>query len=262
MNSYYQTHWMEIEETRLERYEQMFQWRPELESILAPLQLNEGMQVLDYGCGPGFLAAEIARRVGISGGVTGLDINKEFVERATARAAEEGIEQLNFLLLKDERWPLESDSIDRIICKNVLEYVSDVRKVLDEANRVLKPGGMLEIIDSDWGFVVVEPWGKDRTEFFFAAASGAFKEPHIGRKLTGLLASAGYSDVNPSVNSMVDTQGRAMGVLVNMALYINDLKTMEKEHIAALMEELNSAIEKGEYLFVLPQFLITATKEG
>lgn len=262
MDKFYQSHWLEIEKSRLERYEQMFQWRPESEPLLEPLELKDGMNVLDYGCGPGYLSAEIARRVGIGGRVTGLDINEEFVNRAKARAKEEGLAQLEFQVLKEGSWPLEPDSIDRVICKNVLEYVPDVTEVLHEAQRVLKPGGMLEIIDSDWGFVVVEPWGKDRTEFFFAAASGAFKEPHIGRKLTGLLASAGYSNVHPQVNSMVDTQGRAFNVLVNMALYINDLETMDKEYVAALMDELNSAVEKGEYLFVLPQFLITATKGG
>ena len=45
-DSYFQDHWREIEEDRLERYEEMFKWRPEQESLLTPLGLTEGMSVL------------------------------------------------------------------------------------------------------------------------------------------------------------------------------------------------------------------------
>ena len=45
------------------------------------------------------------------------------------------------------------------------------------------------VIDSDWGFVLVEPWGKARTDAFFLAASPAFKEPFT-RHLSGRAALA------------------------------------------------------------------------
>lgn len=262
MDDYYQSHWREIEEERLQRYEQMFQWRPEMEPIMTRLNLEADMKVLDYGCGPGFLAAEIARRVGGAGQVIGLDINEAFVERASQRSREEQLSQLHFKVLQSDHFPVEADSVDRVICKNVLEYVPHVQQVIDEIKRVLKPGGLVLLMDSDWGFLVVEPWGKIHCDDFFSAASGAFKEPYIGRKLPGLLHGAGFVDIDLQVNNMVDSKGSAISVLQNMAAYIRVMKTMDTQVLASRMQQLETAIDKGEYLFVLPQFSAIAKRPG
>ncbi|MFT4714297.1 MAG: ubiquinone/menaquinone biosynthesis C-methylase UbiE [Candidatus Azotimanducaceae bacterium] len=69
--TFYQDHWREIEAERLARYEEMFVFRPQHEALLKPLQLEAGLSIADYGCGPGFLAMELARRVGATGRVFG-----------------------------------------------------------------------------------------------------------------------------------------------------------------------------------------------
>ena len=51
--------------------------------------------------------------------------------------------------------------MDRLICKNVMEYVPDIDATLAEFRRVVKPGGIAHIIDSDWGMLVVEPLGHE-----------------------------------------------------------------------------------------------------
>ena len=63
----------------------MFRWRPEMAPLLAPAALEPGLHVADYGCGPGMLSLELARRVGPDGRVHGVDINPLFLE-PTARA--------------------------------------------------------------------------------------------------------------------------------------------------------------------------------
>jgi ubiquinone/menaquinone biosynthesis C-methylase UbiE len=89
--TYYQDHWLEIEAERLEAYEEMFQWRDALEPLIAPAELAQGHTVVDYGCGPGHLSMELARRVGPSGQIWSLDINREFLQRTRDRADAEGI---------------------------------------------------------------------------------------------------------------------------------------------------------------------------
>ena len=158
--TYYRDHWLEVDAERLESYEQMFAWRPQMAPLLEPAGLAAGQTVLDYGCGPGQLALELARRVGESGRVLGFDINRAFVERTRAHAETEGLAQRIEARQFDGRsLPLEDKSVDRVICKNVLEYVDDLGATLAEMRRVLRPGGRVHAIDSDWGMLVVEPLG-------------------------------------------------------------------------------------------------------
>ena len=258
--TFYQDHWREIEAERLARYEVMFVFRPQHEALLQPLQLESGLQVVDYGCGPGFLAMELARRVGEKGRVFGFDINADFVARASARTKDANLTQLEFSQLSGAAMPLPDNSVDRLICKNVFEYVPDCVQTLAEQRRVLKPGGIIEIIDSDWGFVLVEPWGKSRTDAFFEAARGAFNEFYIGRKLKGLLSAAGFQGVEVRISASADTTGGGLNVITNMASYAQKFNTMSDEHLSMMIAELRDAIEVGNYLFVLPQFIVTGVK--
>lgn len=258
-DTFYQDHWRTIEDERLARYEQMFVYRPTHDPMLAPLGVEPGHTVIDYGCGPGFLAMEFARRVGDQGKAFGLDINSQFLSRATSRAREAGLSNLSFVELTEDGASLPDSVADRLFCKNVLEYVPDALTTLTEQRRLLKPGGRIEIVDSDWGFVIVEPWGESLTREFFAAAAPAFREPHIGRKLFGLLQAAGFHDVNVQVSALPDPVGGTLAVVRNMASYIETFNTMPTEVVTGHLARLEQAVERGEYLFILPQFIVTAT---
>lgn len=258
-NTFYTDHWQRIEDERVARYEQMFQWRDGHAAMLEPLDLRGDSRVLDYGCGPGAVALGMASDlVGPGGRVFGVDLNARFVADATRRA--EGVRQVSYHLLDSGRIPLADNAVDRLLCKNVLEYVPDVAATLGEFRRVLEPGGRFLVIDSDWGFVVVEPWGRARTERFFAAASPAFKTPEIGRALRAELLDAGFDDVEVSVRAGADTTGGSLAVLRNMASYAGTFDAMPAADIAAMLAEAEAAVNAGRYLLCLPQFFATGCR--
>ena len=60
MDTFYTDHWRTIEPERLDRYEQLFWFRPEQGLFIDALKLAGANSVLDFGCGPGFMAEEIA----------------------------------------------------------------------------------------------------------------------------------------------------------------------------------------------------------
>jgi len=256
--TYYRDHWIEIEPDRLDAYEQMFRWRPEMEPLLTPAALAAGQVVLDYGCGPGWLAIEIAGRVGPSGHVHAVDLNAEFLARAERNAAAAGLrDRVTFHRSHDERVPLGDRLFDRAVTKNVLEYVTDLDDTLRELRRVLRPGGLLHVIDSDWGMLAVEPLDAQRIGELFAAASIAYRTPLIGRKLYGALRRAGFADVRVQVLASADTRGHFAPVVFNMASYARASGRLEAAKIDRLLADLKSAIETGDYLLVLPQFLVS-----
>lgn len=257
-DTFYTDHWRTIEDERIERYERMFVWRDGHAQLLAPLDLVPGCRVMDYGCGPGFVAVGMAGLVGAQGRVFGIDINERFVRDANRRGAAAG--NVACRLLEDGRIPLDDGAVDRALAKNVLEYVPDVGSTLKEIRRVLEPGGRLLALDSDWGFVVVEPWGKEATEAFFHAASPAFREPHIGRRLRGLLVDAGFTDVEVTIRAGADTEGGSLMVLRNMASYARAFDGAAGERADRLLAVAENAIADGRYLFSLPQFQVTALR--
>ena len=267
IDTYYTDHWRHIEDERIARYERMFEWREGQAALLAPAAIETGHRVLDFGSGPGFMALAIADIVGESGRVHGVDLNARFVTDAATRAL--GHPQVTFHHVTGAEVPLPDASVDRVVCKNVLEYVPDVDATLAEFRRVLAPGGRVHVIDSDWGFVVVEPWGKENVDRYFAAAAVAFREPHIGRKAQGLLVRHGFTDVEVRIQAFADTMGRSLPMLRNMRSYIDAALAaggggggLSGEEADALLAEAERAIVERTFLFSLPQFLVTGAKGG
>ena len=256
--TYYKDHWVEIEPERLDAYEQLFEWRPQNAPLLEPAELAPGQVVVDYGCGPGGLAVELARRVAPTGRVHGIDLNAAFLERAAARAARDGVEKLIAWHRTDGgALPLESDFADRLVCKNVMEYVPDVAATLAEFRRVVKPGGLVHVIDSDWGLFAVEPLGAERMAELFAAASPAYKTPHIGRKLYGAMRAAGFQDVKVQILASADVKGRMSPIVFNMLGYARDSGRLPPAKLAALAADVKQSLADGTFLLILPQFLVT-----
>ena len=257
-NTYFTDHWQDIEPARIARYEQMFQWRDEHAAMLQPLQPETGCRILDYGCCPGFVSMGLAEVVGETGHVYGVDLNAQFVADSARRA--EGKPNVTFHQTNGYEVPLDDGAVHRVFCKNVLEYVADPAQTLDEFKRVLAKDGRMLLIDSDWRFVLVEPWGQARTERFFEAAAIAFKTPTIGRALRALVQMAGFEQVEVSIRAGVDTTGGSLAVIRNMASYIAEFERLPHEEVDEMLAELEAAIESGKYMFSLPQFFITASR--
>ena len=258
--TYYRDHWVEIDPERLDAYEQMFEWRPQNAPLLEPAELAPGQVVVDYGCGPGGLAVELARRVAPTGRVHGVDLNPLFLERAAARAKREGVAPLlSWHRTDGDKLPLESEFADRLVCKNVMEYVPDVAATLAEFRRVLRPGGLAHAIDSDWGLLAVEPLGAERMAELFAAAAPAYRTPLIGRKLRGAMMAAGFRDVKLKVLATADTKGFTAPIVFNMLGYARESGRLPEKTRERLVRDLKQSLADGTFLLILPQFLVTGS---
>ena len=104
-------------------------------------KLNPGDVVLDLGSGGGVDVLLSAKRVGPTGKAYGLDMTDEMLALANENKRKAGTENVEFLKGEIEHVPLPDNSVDVIISNCVINLSADKDRVLQEAFRVLKPGG-------------------------------------------------------------------------------------------------------------------------
>ena len=125
--------WVQIIREHRDRY------RTELTDavVLAAIGDVTGLDVLDVGCGEGYMARELAGRGARH--VTGIDKSAELV--AAARAA--GVPETTFGEGSADDLPFKSGSFDLVLANHLLNDLPDITEPISEFARVLKPGGRL-----------------------------------------------------------------------------------------------------------------------
>jgi len=98
----------------------------------------KGMEVLDLGCGSGYMSEELHQLGAI---VTGIDANASIIKAASKHACSSVLD-IRYHVGTGESLPFNNNTFNIVVCVDVLEHVNDVKKVISEISRVLKSGGL------------------------------------------------------------------------------------------------------------------------
>ena len=119
------------------------------------LRLVPGGMVLDLCCGAGASAIPAARAVGPAGRVLGIDVAAPLLELARARAADEGLANIEFRSGDATRTGLPDGGFDAVVCVFEVFFAADMTAFLREIWRLVRPGGVVAV--TTWGPGLFEP---------------------------------------------------------------------------------------------------------
>ncbi|MBR7832842.1 methyltransferase domain-containing protein [Actinospica durhamensis] len=159
--------------------------------------LRSGLTVLDVGCGPGTITADLAQLVA-PGRVVGLERAESVLSQATYYAGEKGVaDRAQFVVGDVHSLDFPDDSFDVVHAHQVLQHVGDPVGALREMRRVTRPGGVVAARDSDYSaffwnprLPVLDEW----LELYCAVARANGGEPDAGRYLKSWARQAGFAE--------------------------------------------------------------------
>jgi ubiquinone/menaquinone biosynthesis C-methylase UbiE len=236
------------------------------------LQLEPGVQVLDVGCGIGADLPALADRVGEAGLVVGLDHDPDLLR--TAKGAIAGRINARVVMAEAHEMPFPNRSFDRVRADRVLQYIPELAPVLAEMWRVLRPGGMLTLIEPDWKAIVLfpgSPAGGDDDHTWSAVVQlcqRRLSHALVGRQLAALLKqpSAGvWEQVQAQVVAYTLTSWPMTDAVLqisNLAQALAQEEPARADEINAWLQAIEAAALRGEFLACVPLFFAHAHKAG
>ncbi|MET7934392.1 methyltransferase domain-containing protein [Streptomyces sp. NPDC005322] len=165
--------------------------------------LKPHMRILDIGCGPGTITADLAELVP-QGQVTGVDREGAVLERARSFTEARGLTNVRFAVADVHDLDFPDDSFCVVHAHQVLQHVGDPVGALREMRRVCAPGGTVAVRDSDYATMTWYPSveGLDGwLDLYRRVARANGGEPDAGRRLRSWAQEAGFTDITSSATA-------------------------------------------------------------
>lgn len=115
--------------------------------VVAALQIEPGMTVVDLGTGTGYFLPYLSPVAGDRGRILALDIEAGMVEYVRKRASREGLTNVTPRLVKPDDPELETNSIDRILVVNTWHHIPQRQRYAAKLREALKAGGTIAIVE-------------------------------------------------------------------------------------------------------------------
>ena len=152
------------------------------------------MKILDVGCGPGTITADLAALVP-DGQVIGLEYAPDVLKQAEELSGKRCLKNLQFAVGDVHALEYADDTFDVVHAHQVLQHIGDPIRALHEMKRVTKPDGIVAVRDADFGANTWYPevdGMREWAEMYFRVAQANGGDPRAGRKLLAWARAAGF----------------------------------------------------------------------
>lgn len=232
------------------------------DKVLALLAPKHGECALDIGCGPGLTTESLAHAVGSDGHVLGVDIAPPMLAIAKQRCA--SLPQVAFGMADVTQLPYQDASFDIALASQVYEYVEQVDHALGELARVIRPGGRVVLVDTDWESAVWASHDDARMRRVIETWNEHIPHPQLPRTLKRRMESAGFSrvrvEVVPLLNLGYDPNTYSVGMMTMLGNFATGRNGLSAEDIAAWKADARAIGEENGYFFSLNRYVFIADK--
>jgi SAM-dependent methyltransferase len=175
-------------------YKQGAAMAPDTEVMLNRIGVTEGWSCLDLGCGPRGITDLLSTRVGASGHVVGLDMDGQFLEVARTGAPS----NVEFRQGDAYGSELPAGSFDLVHMRFVASTAGDPERLLKEAIRLVRPGGVVALQEPDGSSLNCHPphpaWDRLKAALL-GAFSGVGADLQLAKRLYAIVRQTGLEDV-------------------------------------------------------------------
>jgi arsenite methyltransferase len=231
------------------------------------LRLQSGDYGLYIGSGPGLAPCEIAQALGSDGRLAVVEKNAAMLSMTERRAAREGLlDRLDLQEGDAAALPFPDGVFAFVGSTQVFEYVPDVARAVAEAYRVLRPGGRLALIDTDWQTLIWHAADASLGARVTTAWEGHLAHNHLPRRLKPLLSWAGFQieRVEPIIILNTDYTPNTLSfmLLQIVADYVRGTGKISNAEVDAWVTDVQHQGREGSYFFSLNQYLLVAHKSN
>jgi arsenite methyltransferase len=231
---------------------------------LEALALRAGEHVLDAGCGTGLLIQGMSSTIGSEGRIVGIDFSDDMLELARHRC--EGIDNIELHQGSVTQLPFEDNSFDAVSCIQTLLYVDEVETALSEFYRVLKPGGRVAIIETDWRGTVLNSLDHTMTRKILDAWDAAVSSPNLPVKLIPMLKNLKFNAIKteaiPVINTSYSKVNFSSGMLKYFSTYAVKNNAVTAEEAELWITQIRDLAKTDNFFFCVNRFLFTAVKSA
>ncbi len=226
------------------------------------LGVQPGASVLDLRCGTGDDVQELARLVGPSGRVVGVDRSETVIAEARERVLGTAL-PVEFQVANAYELPFPDATFDACRADRVFHHLDHPRQALGELLRVARPDGRVLLFDPDFETAIVDAPDRALTRRLLNYFCDGFQDGWMGRRLPGLFRQAGLTEitVEPVTVLLTDlSQANAVLALEETVTRAGAEGVVAEAAGAAWLDGLRAASEAGRFFAVITGFIVAGRK--
>lgn len=232
------------------------------EQSISLLNINEGHQILEAGCGAGDEVRAMAQMVGSSGRVVGIDFSHAMIEEATGRSDASDL-PVEFMQGDVQDLDFDDNTFDRCRADRTLQHVENPDKAIEELVRVLRSEGRIVVCEPDWDTLTISSPDTDLTRKVIHSKCDTIRHGWIGRRLRSMFNSAGLERISISSDTFIFTDFHTVNQAFNFVAALDHAQAkygVEEGHKANWLSQLQEIDESGGFFASVNVFIAVGSK--